>query len=146
MNAEDEVVVEVTVDHPEFQGSIARLQAAARQAVHFAQRTEGLIEVTIVTDDKIHQLNREALNHDYPTDVISFGYEDDGDSIEGEVIVSWDTARRVAAELNADAHDELVLYVVHGTLHVCGYDDIEPQDRELMREAEKSVLEKLKSA
>jgi probable rRNA maturation factor len=137
------IQVEITIDHDEFDDPSARLVAAARAAAEYAGRTSGLVEVTVVTDAVIHQLNRERLDHDWPTDVISFAYDDAPEVVEGEVIISWDTARRVAKEIEVPPIDELVLYVVHGTLHLCGLDDIEPADQQRMRAAETGVLQRL---
>lgn len=138
------------------------------------------ISVAIVDDPTIHELNNRYLEHDYPTDVISFALHDrqpdrstretlrsEGERIDGEVIVSADTAIRTAAEFeDADltgepapargstmpdrpteghirrwsAHDELLLYVAHGLLHVIGYDDSTVEERNLMRSREQAVL------
>ena len=113
-------------------------EAAARTlAVHEAG--EGAcIDVAVVDDPSIHRLNRERLDHDWPTDVISFLYE--AEPIAGELIVSADTAERAAAEYDWDPQAELALYVVHGTLHLLGYDDQTDEDRAEMQRAESRVL------
>jgi probable rRNA maturation factor len=134
------VQVEITIDHHAFQEPLARLIAAAQAAAHYCGRFSGTIEVTVVDDPTIHKLNREQLQHDWPTDVISFVYDDQPDCVEGEIIVSWDTAQRVASGLHVPPMHELLLYIVHGTLHLCGLDDIEATDQALMRTAEASVL------
>ena len=90
----------------------------------------------------MHQLNREHLNHDYPTDVLSFVLERSESSLDGEVIVSADTAIARAAEFHLPPEDELLLYVIHGTLHLVGYDDKEASNRALMREQESRYLAK----
>src|SRR5262245_1150736 len=68
----------------------------------------------IVDDEAMHELNRQFLDHDYPTYVLSFSLEDRPARLEGEIVVSLDTARRCAAEVGWSAADELLLYVVHG--------------------------------
>jgi probable rRNA maturation factor len=104
---------------------------------------EATVSVAIVDDETIHQLNRQFLNHDYPTDVLSFTLEDDPPRLEGEIIVSVDTARQNAAEAGWSADDELLLYVIHGTLHLAGYLDKSPEDFAEMRAAEAAVLARL---
>jgi len=96
----------------------------------------GEVSLAIIDDQTIHQLNREHLRHDYPTDVLSFLLQRDGDTLEGEVIVSADTATRVAVGCTWSAHDELLLYFIHGTLHLVGYDDKDNDGRRKMRDCE----------
>ncbi len=89
-----------------------------------------------VDDRTIHQLNRRYLDHDYPTDVLSFVLEEGPGTVEGEIIVSGDTAAASAPGYGWPAQDELLLYVIHGMLHLVGYDDKSPADAARMRQAE----------
>ncbi|MFO0817508.1 MAG: rRNA maturation RNase YbeY [Pirellulales bacterium] len=102
----------------------------------------GEVSIAIVDDPTIHRLNRQYLAHDYPTDVLSFVLDssDEPRSLEGEVIVSADTAIRSAESYGWQAEDELLLYVVHGTLHLAGYDDLEPDLQRQMRDRERHYL------
>ena len=102
----------------------------------------GDISVAVVTDQEIHRLNRRHLNHDYTTDVLSFVFEREEGRLEGEIIVSADTAISTARELDWPAEHELLLYVVHGMLHLVGYDDKSAAAREDMRCAERRVLDR----
>ncbi len=113
---------------------------AAAQARGFAS---GRIGVMITDDDTIHEINRRHLDHDYPTDVISFTYDRSGSKVEGELVVSLCTARRSALELGWDWRHEILLYVVHGTLHICGLEDSSAAERAEMRSQEQAVLERL---
>ena len=115
-----------------------------------------VLSISIVDNPTIHRLNREHLQHDYPTDVISFQLEwtdgsrttpptspsqrSSGASIEGEVIVSVDYAAEMAPHCGWSTENELTLYAVHGMLHICGYDDLTPSEKEIMRAREQSVL------
>lgn len=123
------------------------VQRGVTATLHSENISSAGISVAIVDDPRIHELNRRFLDHDYPTDVLSFLLDasgsDDRRHIEGEVIVSADTARHRAREFNWRPLDELLLYVVHGTLHLCGYDDHESQERHLMRSRERSILGEL---
>ncbi len=96
--------------------------------------------VAIVDDATIHDLNRERLGHDWPTDVISFVFENDSGRVEGEVIASSDMASRVCTAAGWSQKDELLLYVIHGMLHLAGLDDIVPEDQLAMRSAEQECL------
>ena len=103
---------------------------------------EADVSVVIVHDQMIHRLNRRFLGHDEPTDVITFSLNDDGGSLDGEIVVSADTAARAAAEFGWTMADELLLYVVHGALHLAGYDDLAPAARRKMRSRECRYLAK----
>lgn len=115
-----------------------------RQAVKAVLEGEGIgkaqISVAIVDDPCIHELNRRFLNHDEPTDVLSFVLEQRSGFVEGEIVVSADTAASRAGEFNWPPEDELLLYVVHGTLHLAGYDDKTPELRGEMRRRERHYL------
>jgi probable rRNA maturation factor len=107
------------------------------------------ISVILVDDDEITQMNEQFLQHEGPTDVISFDYKEDycSDDDEpftiGELFISLDTASRQAEEYGKTLNDELLLYIAHGILHICGYDDHTPFDVNEMREAEKRVIDGL---
>jgi probable rRNA maturation factor len=90
----------------------------------------------VVDDETIHDLNRRFLAHDYATDVLSFALEQSADGLDGEIIVSADFATASAPRYEWSAADELLLYVIHGALHLAGYDDHEPDDISRMRAAE----------
>lgn len=98
------------------------------------------ISVAVVDDPTIHDLNRQFLQHDYATDVLSFVLESTPELLEGEIVVSGDTAVAQASEYGTTPEDELMLYVVHGTLHLVGFDDHEDADRAEMRRAEQTYL------
>jgi probable rRNA maturation factor len=114
-----------------------RLREAVRALLTGEKVRDAEISIAVVDDQKMHELNLKYLQHDYATDVLSFPLSDEEDGpLEGEVIVSIDTAEREAAEYGWKTEDELLLYVVHGVLHLVGYDDEEVKDRKEMREAE----------
>jgi len=94
------------------------------------------ISLTVVDDAAMHRLNRQYLQHDYPTDVLSFPLEQGAGRLEGEVIVNADMACRAAARYGWSAENELLLYVIHGLLHLVGFDDHDAMDRKSMRDQE----------
>ncbi len=96
--------------------------------------------IAVVDDPTIHELNRRFLQHDYPTDVLSFVLEREAGHLEGEVVVSAETAQAQASEYGVTPEDELLLYVIHGVLHLVGFDDKSPAPRRQMRCAEQLYL------
>jgi probable rRNA maturation factor len=112
----------------QFDGEL--LCRAAREILTDSGVRSGSLSIAVVDDPTIH----------YPTDVLSFLLDRDGDRLEGEVIVSADTAMRTAAQLNWPAEHELLLYVIHGVLHLVGYDDLESELQQQMRKQERAYL------
>ena len=96
--------------------------------------------MAVVDDPTIRRLHREYLGEDSPTDVMSFVLERADDYLEGEVVVSAETACAAAPEYGWPAADELLLYVIHGTLHLVGYDDTTPRMRSRDAQAGAGVL------
>jgi probable rRNA maturation factor len=117
-----------------------QLKAAALAVLRDSGFTSAMISLAVVDDAAMQELNRQFLNHDWPTDVLSFALQDDGDHLEGEVIISADTAAAAAAELGCTAAAEQLLYVIHGVLHLMGYRDKTPEDAHAMRLAEAEYL------
>jgi probable rRNA maturation factor len=116
-----------------------RLAAIVRHVLADADCDSATISVAIVVDATIHRLNRQVLEHDYATDVLSFTLAEPPE-LEGEIIASIDTARREAAAVGWSPDDELALYAAHGVLHLVGYLDEDPEDAAAMRTAERAVL------
>jgi len=117
-----------------------RLADAARRVAASEGITRATVSIAVVDDATIHDLNRRYLQHDYPTDVLSFVFERSDDAASGEVIVSADTAARQARRYGWPLEDELLLYVVHGMLHLVGYDDQASDARQQMRARERYYL------
>ena len=140
-SASDSFNIEIiTDDNVDCFVSDHRLQEAVVLAAKHRGYSSGVFGIRVTDDLGIHEVNRDHLGHDYPTDVISFPYRDDQPLVEGELIVSVDTARQRASELGWPAENELLLYVVHGVLHITGMDDHETEDRIAMRKAEHQVM------
>lgn len=118
----------------------ARLHAAIESVLRGEGIDEAEISLAIVDDPQIHELNRRFLDHDEPTDVLSFLLEHRPGYLEGEIVVSADTAAARAVQFNWPPEDELLLYVVHGTLHLAGYDDQTAELRGEMRHRERHYL------
>ena len=93
-------------------------------------------------DEKILEINRQYLDHDFYTDIISFDYSE-GDIISGDIFISLDTVRTNSQKYNTDYQEELHRVIIHGVLHLCGLDDELDEDAISMREAENSALKQL---
>jgi probable rRNA maturation factor len=117
-----------------------RLHEAIELVLRRAGVTWAEISVAVVDDPAIHELNRRFLAHDEPTDVLSFVLEQAEGTLEGEIIVSADTAASTASRYGWAAQDELLLYVIHGALHLVGYDDLNPTAKSEMRRQERACL------
>lgn len=104
----------------------------------------GNISYLFCSDEKILEVNREYLQHDYYTDIITFDYSE-GNIISGDLIISLDTVESNAEKFKADYKDELYRVIIHGILHLCGVNDKTPKDQAIMTEAENCALEALKN-
>ena len=104
-------------------------------------RKVGEVGYLFVTDDKILEVNREYLGHDYYTDIITFDYSDpDKRTIAGDLMISVDTVRDNARELGVPFENELQRVIIHGILHLCGYGDKQPGEQQRMRKLEDRYL------
>lgn len=99
------------------------------------------VSVLVTGDREIRRLNKKFLDHDWATDVISFGLDEEG--MLGDVVVSVDTALRFAEELGISFKEELSRYLIHGTLHLLGYDDKKPAARKKMFKRQEAILKNL---
>ncbi|MCA3008170.1 MAG: rRNA maturation RNase YbeY [Phycisphaerales bacterium] len=114
------------------------LARVVRAALAHGGRPAMPVALLLTGDREIGRLHAEFLGDPSPTDVISFAVDDGA-----EIVVSVDTARRVAKEKGHAARAEVALYVVHGLLHVMGWDDVRPRLREQMRAAEAAIMRSL---
>ncbi len=136
------IKVLITNEQSQYEVDCEQLRAAVVGVVDEAEITKGEVSLAIVDDATIHTLNVQYLQHDYPTDVISFVLEQAAGHLEGEVIVSAEMAATVAQEYGWSTQHELLLYVIHGTLHLVGYDDKDPQQKIEMQAAERRHLQR----
>jgi probable rRNA maturation factor len=109
------------------------------EALSFAERLEMPVSLLIAGDAELAAVHARHLGDDTTTDVISFAM--DG---AAEVVVNNEMARRVARAHGHSSRAELALYIVHGILHVAGYDDVRVRARRRMRAAEREVLRRLR--
>lgn len=102
-------------------------------------RKVGEVGYLFCDDEKILEVNREYLGHDYYTDIITFDYDED-DRINGDLVISLDTVRSNARLFGKDYAEELHRVIIHGILHLCGINDKGPGEREIMEAAENKAL------
>ncbi len=96
------------------------------------------ISVVFVGDRRMRSLNKNFLGHDYVTDVITFDLE-----VSGEIIICPQVASQNAKTQGQSLNKEILLYVIHGLLHLAGYDDHHSKDIKIMRQQEQVLLKKI---
>jgi probable rRNA maturation factor len=124
-----------------------RLEALADAVMDAEGLPPGELGVVVTDDETIRELNREYAGDDTPTDVLAFSLREgeefaspDGVLRLGEVIISYPTAQRQAAEVDRPVEEEIDHLLVHGVLHLLGYDHAEPAEEERMRARERDLL------
>ena len=118
-------------------------QEAVREWVRTVARSYGKkvgdISYIFCSDEKILAVNREFLQHDYYTDIITFDYTS-GEKIAGDLFISLDTVRTNAEKFGQPYNEELHRTIIHGILHLCGINDKGPGEREIMEDNENKAL------
>ncbi len=119
-----------------------------RQVVRAVLDGEGVadadVSLAFVDNPTIHRLNRQFLDHDEPTDVLTFPLsEPNAKKLVGELVIGAEVAKAEAESRGHDVQAELTLYVIHGLLHLCGHDDQSPEDAAEMRRKERQYLAQL---
>jgi len=128
-----EDVKEVPGINPEF------LFAWFKHVADLEQKVLGDVNVIFCSDEHLLEMNREHLDHDYYTDIITFDYSE-GDVVSGDLFISVDRVQDNANELSLKFIDELNRVCVHGLLHLCGYKDKSEADEKQMRGKEDEML------
>jgi probable rRNA maturation factor len=141
----------------------ASIRKTVRVVLAAEQVTAARISVALTDNVTVRRVNRNYLQHDYDTDVLSFLFESTpekaakpkrggadavrprgcGRRIDGEVLISAEMAAQTAGQFGWNPRDEVTLYLVHGLLHLCGYDDLTPVERRIMRARERAILAEL---
>ncbi len=102
-------------------------------------RTVGALTYVFCDDEYILATNKQFLQHDYYTDIITFDYSN-SHRISGDMVISLDTVRSNAEQLGVDYDGELLRVIIHGVLHLCGINDKGPGEREIMEQHENKAL------
>jgi probable rRNA maturation factor len=106
-------------------------------------KISGDLNFIITNDNNVRSINTEFLEHDYNTDVISFGYNS-GNVVNGEVYISIDTVRSNSLNYNVSLSEEVLRVIIHGVLHLLGYDDKTEDEKRVIREKEDLWLKRSK--
>lgn len=104
----------------------------------------GDLNFIFTDDDTLLEINRKFLNHNYYTDVIAFDYSYKKE-VNGEIYISRDTVLKNAVNYNVSLDDEILRVMLHGTLHLCGYDDKSKAQKQQMRKKENMLINEYKS-
>ena len=131
-------MVSIINAHPRTRLRRAPIPEAVQQALRGERIRRAEVTVVLVSDQELLQMNRQFLQHDYLTDVITFPIEED--PLEGEIYISIDRAREQAMDYGVGVHDEVCRLAIHGTLHLAGHDDATPQERAAMGALEDRYL------
>lgn len=122
----------------------ARMRETVRVVLAGENIDDYEISLAFVDNPTIHRLNQRYLQHDEPTDVLSFPLsEPNAAKLAGELVLGVEVAAEQATARGHDVQAELALYVIHGLLHLCDYDDRDDADRAAMRERERHYLRQL---
>ena len=105
----------------------------------------GNINIVFCSDEFIREYNREYLNHDFETDIITFHDTDEEGNAEGELLISSDTVNSNSEKYKTDLEEEYSRVIIHGILHLCGYKDKTKAEKRKMRKMEDCYLIYLKS-
>ena len=126
------------------QTHLAICEPTLAEAVRRVLASEGIeraeISLAVVDNAEIHRLNAQFLQHDYPTDALSFVLSDADEPLEGQIVVSAQMAAQQAGRYGWQPADELLLYVIHAALHLAGHDDHEDEAEQRMRDCERLHL------
>ena len=118
-----------------------RMREIARAVLEGEGVREYEISLAFVDNPTIHRLNKQYLQHDEPTDVLTFPYSaGNAKKLEGELVLGVEIAKAQGEERGHDVQAELALYVIHGLLHLCGFDDKSSDAEKKMRAREKHYL------
>lgn len=144
MDMDDVIDVEISDTQAQLRVDRAWLIGLVRSTLRGEGVERASISIALVDDPTIHELNRRYLAHDWPTDVISFGLSGpDDDELAGELIVSAEMAARTARGSGVEPVSELALYLIHGLLHLCGFDDRTAEQAAAIRRREADHLARL---
>ena len=117
--------------------SIHNIISFLRKELNFS--VESLL-YNFVNADEIHRINKKYLKHDFTTDIITFNYSGKNDNLDGEIFISVDDALQNSKKFKVTLDNEILRLVIHGILHLVGYDDIKPADKRKMKLEENRLV------
>jgi probable rRNA maturation factor len=149
MSQADSEEVFVANAHPSIEVSQNRVRQAALAVLRKEGQGGGRVNIILATDADLADLNAKYRSRDGSTDVLSFPMGGDEHAVQeeqviGEVYISLDRARQQAKDYKVSLAEEVDRLVIHGALHLCGYDHEDERDARLMKAKEKDFLEKFR--
>ena len=138
-------MIRASIANPyEYELDFTGLKSAAVAVLEGEGIRDAKVAIAFVDNPHIHRLNKQFLNHDEPTDVLTFPSSPPGaKKLEGDIAIGMEIAREYAADRGHEVKLELLLYVVHGCLHLCGYTDSDDESAAEMRVKERQYLAQL---
>ena len=127
-------------DTPEFSLDHGLLHEWLNHVIESEGQTLHELNYILCSDEYLYNINVEYLNHDYYTDVITFDNSETKDQIEGDIFISIDRVKENAVAASTSLHNELQRIIVHGLLHLLGYNDKTPEEKSAMTEKENAYL------
>jgi rRNA maturation RNase YbeY len=123
---------------------ISNVKRLIEKVIRSENKIPGDLSFIITSDTNLIEINREFLEHDYFTDVIAFS-DSNNNIVNGEIYISIDTVKRNSINYKVSLREELIRVMIHGTLHLCGYEDDTVKKKAIMNEKEETWLENLKN-
>ena len=117
------------------------LKAVMKSVLQGEKKEYDSVSVLFVSDSEIRKMNKDYLGHDYSTDVISFPLNDEQEKLEGEIYVSYETTKINSLNYSVSHSSELLRVVIHGILHLVGYDDSTDSQKEEIKMKEEYYLQ-----
>lgn len=117
-----------------------RIETFVREVIQYKEASTEEIVLHFVTKERISELHEQFFNDPTPTDCITFPMDTEENGILGEVFVCPEVAKEYSPE---SPYSEVSLYIIHGILHLLGYDDLDPKERREMRKSEKELMNHL---
>lgn len=119
-----------------------KLKLFIKDIIKNEKRSFGYLNIIFCSDDYLLEINKEYLKHNFYTDIITFDLRStDSKKIEGEVYISTDRVKDNATQFQSSIKEELHRVIFHGVLHLCGYNDKTPDDKNLMTQKENYYLQ-----
>ena len=145
------MIVEIANLQKHYQIKSSKIKRAVKEVLNkegkssalFVRGKDARLSIALVDNSKIKELNKQYFDSDEVTDVISFPLSNNKNLLSGEIVVSVETAIYIAGKRNISVEGEIVLYIIHGVLHLFGYDDDNKGNARVMHEAESKILKTL---
>ncbi len=103
------------------------------------------LDINIVDKETLLNINIKFLGHNYDTDIITFNYSENINILDGELLISFDMAKENAERFKCSLNSELIRLIIHGILHMLGYDDINEADKKKMKRKENLLVKKFEN-